>query len=52
MDASSKVNIHGKLLKWDGKAKIKVDIGEGDAYGLYLHNVRSPSTEEAWEEKP
>ena len=51
MDASSKVNIHGKLLRWDGKAKIKIDAGEGDAYGLYLYNVRRPSKDEAWEEE-
>ena len=50
MDASSKVNIHGKLLRWSGKAKIKVDEDEGGAYGLFLYNARRPDPEEPWEE--
>ena len=51
MDESSKLNIHGKLMRWNGKAEIKVDNGEGEVYIMYLHNVRNPSEEEAWEEE-
>ena len=51
MGASSKINIHGKLLRWNGKADIRMDEGEGEAYGLYLFNARLPSVDEAWEEE-
>ena len=39
MDRSINTNIHGKVLWWDGKAKLKVEMGEGAIYGLFLYNV-------------
>ena len=51
MDENSKFNIHGKLMRWNGTADIKVDSGDGDVYSIYLYNVRNPSEEETWEEE-
>ena len=51
MDRSTKTNIHGKVLRWDGKAKLKVTPGTGSIYGLYLYNVVSRRSESRWEEE-
>ena len=44
MDASSKANMHGKLIRWSGSAKIKVDDGEGEAYGLFFFQRKAPGS--------
>ena len=41
MYESSNGNIHGTLMRWNGKAAIKVDSGDGDVYSIYLQNVRT-----------
>ena len=51
MDRSTKTNIHGKVLRWDGKAKLKVTPGERAIYGLYLYNVVTRRSESKWEEE-
>ena len=51
MDRSIKTNIHGKVLRWDGPAKLKVTPGDGAIYGLYLYNVVTRRSESKWEEE-
>ena len=41
MDDSSKNNIHGKLMRWEERATIKVERGECKLCGLYLDNVKT-----------
>ena len=51
MDFSAKTNIHGKIMRWDGKSKLKIDRGEGSVYGLFLYNVVSKRSKENWEDE-
>ena len=51
MDRSTNINIHGNVLRWDGKAKLKVETGEGAIYGLYLYNVVTRRSDSKWEEE-
>ena len=51
MDISAKKNIHGKIMRWNGKAKLKNDKGEGSVYGLFLYSVVAKRSKGNWEDE-